>query len=147
VAVTALVVSILALLLAATSLGWQVYSWRRTGPAVKVTVDNAIPVGIPGVPDHLLQVTATNHGRGPTTVMGWGFQLPNNNVLAVPQQTPMSTPLPRRLEGGAEASWFMDPQEIRLRSAELRIPFDRIIGYVTLAGGEKVLAKRGVPLA
>jgi hypothetical protein len=145
--VTALVVSILAILLAGASLGWQVYSWRRTGPTVKVTVDNAIQVGDPRLPDHLLQVTATNHGRGPTTVTGWGFQLPGNSLLAVPQQTPMSTPLPHRLEPGAEGSWFMDAQEIRLRSAELGIPFNRIIGYVTLAGGEKIHAKRGVPLA
>jgi hypothetical protein len=112
-----------------------------------VTVANSFPVIPGGVGDHHLQVSATNHGRGPITVMAWGFRLPGDRQVLIPQQVAWSAALPHRLEPGAEASWFVEAAEIRRIAAEQGIPFKRFTAHVTLAGGQKATAKRGVPLA
>jgi hypothetical protein len=42
--VAALIISIIALVLSGVSLGWQVWSWRRSGAVVAVTALHSFPV-------------------------------------------------------------------------------------------------------
>jgi hypothetical protein len=144
VTVAALVVSVVALLMSGASLGWQVYSWRRSGPAVKVSVIDPGPLDQDAADDdydHVLKLTAANNGRAPTTVKGWGFLLPGGKKLAV-RTTYRSTRLPHRLEPETETSWYAICET---SVQETGVSPSRITAYVTLAGGQRVKAKRGVP--
>jgi hypothetical protein len=52
---------------AATSIAWQIYTWRRNGPHVTVKAAHAITAGPIG--DHdLIVITAANDGRAGTMV-------------------------------------------------------------------------------
>jgi hypothetical protein len=145
-AVAALIVAILALLASIASLAWQVYSWRRSGPHVKVTVSNAIPMFDHGPGEHHIDVTAANRGRAATTVLSWGFSLPGDQSVVVTNASNWSAPLPHRLEPGSEASWSVEAAEIRQVAAEHGLRFSEIVPFVRVAGGARIHAKHGVPL-
>jgi len=40
----AIVISIVALVVSAASLTWQVVSWKRSGPVVRVTANQSLPI-------------------------------------------------------------------------------------------------------
>jgi hypothetical protein len=149
-ALAALIVSVLALVVAASSLVWQVISWRRSGPQVKVETANSFPVfdepgGRRDLGDHHVEVKAYNGGRAPVTLTAWGLQLPGGRT-AISRGTAWSSPMPHRLEPGAEAGWHMSADEVRAVCAEQGVTFRQVHGFVTLAGGERVRARKPVPL-
>jgi hypothetical protein len=72
--------SALALPVALTSLGWQVLSWRRSGPRVSVTARAAVTGG----GDGLVALEATNSGRLATVVQNCGFDLRSGRHIVCP---------------------------------------------------------------
>lgn len=149
-ALAALIVSVLALLVAAASLVWQVTSWRRSGPRVKVETANSFPVfdrldGGRDLGDHHVEVKAYNRGRAPVTLTAWGLQLPGGRT-AISRGTAWSAPMPHRLEPGAEAGWHLPADEVRAVCAEQGVTFRQVRGFVALAGGKRVRAGKPVPL-
>src|SRR5215469_2917 len=79
------------------SLLWQVYTWRASGPKVKVKVSNCFPTYGDRVGDHHFQVTAVNVGRAATTVVAWGLRAPDKRDLVVTRPLPFSAQLPGEL--------------------------------------------------
>jgi len=72
--------SAFAFLMSEAALAWQVISWRRSGPRVRVAAIN----GVGGDPDRLVDfigIRATNQGRLSTEVTGAGFLLTNNQTI------------------------------------------------------------------
>lgn len=65
-----LCVSILALAVSAITLGWQVISWRRSGPRVRVTSKSGFAGTAPFV-----SIEITNAGRLATEISQMAFQL------------------------------------------------------------------------
>lgn len=65
-----LCVSVLALVVSAIALGWQVISWRRSGPRVRVTSKSGFAAAEPFV-----SIEITNAGRLATEISQMAFQL------------------------------------------------------------------------
>jgi hypothetical protein len=137
-----LTVAVLALVLSVISVGWQVWTWRGSGPRVKVTANQAVilPVGS----DPYVSVTAANTGRSATTVAMWGFDGPNDEdgQMLFPYPTPWSTPLPHRLDAHSNGTWYVQTAEVRQGCAEHGWDYRQIRGWVRLSSGEKVYAER-----
>jgi hypothetical protein len=111
----ALLISIAALILSAVSLSWQVYSWKRTGPVLKVSVSHSAPTYGPRndvVGDWHTTVTAVNGGRTAATVTSWGFEMPDGRTLVPTEHLSWADPLPGRIEPHAKASWHIRKAEL-----------------------------------
>jgi hypothetical protein len=107
-AFAALLVALIGVALAGASLTWQVFSWRREGPRVRVTTAFGFPVFGPKLGDQHISVTATNEGRSAVGVQNWGFDLGNGHNAVVMQPLPWSAQLPATLEAGHEMTFFAD---------------------------------------
>jgi hypothetical protein len=141
---TAVVISICALVVSLVSLGWQVVSWLRTGPVIKVKAHSAMPVvqGVMG--DHHTAVTVENRGRGPATVTSWGFVGPNDRSLVTESaRLPGVEPLPHRLESHTEASWYIRYDDLGAACRDYGIQRSELRPFVIVAGRtKKIVGKR-----
>ena len=106
-----LVVAIVGCGLAIATFVWQWVAWTYEGAKVRVTCKQAFGVGALAGP-LLWCVTATNVGRSPTLVTGWGFSLPDEQQLVMWNPLPMSQELPCTLEGGHEISFYAEQPDI-----------------------------------
>lgn len=134
------VLSTVAIAMSAVSLGWQAWAHRREGPVVKVTTTQAIFTA--GPREWFVNVTARNTGRGPVTVTSCGLRVPGGGAFHAVRRLEVSTPLPHRLEPGTEAKWFVERNEILQGCSELGVRYQDLVGFVTLATGNTVLASR-----
>jgi hypothetical protein len=152
VTTTALILSILALVLSLGSLSWQAWSWFRSGPVLRVKVTNIVAdsgrisaYGIPE-PDHYVQVEVVNHGRAAATISTWGIELPGGESMFVTLPPPISDRLPGRLEPHASLRLHVEGEELRKLSRERGVPFKAMRPWVASATGRKIYARSGVPL-
>ncbi|MEV5162255.1 hypothetical protein [Streptomyces sp. NPDC053728] len=76
IAVAALVLSLIALF-------WQFWTWRRSGPVIRVTGGVESPWDPAGFTSDLCYgyVRAVNAGRGAAPITSWGFLSANGQVL------------------------------------------------------------------
>jgi hypothetical protein len=140
-----LIVSLVALGLSVVSIGWQAWTWRRSGAVVKVTASQSFPVFGSDVGDPHVSVTATNKGRSPVTVNSWGFETPTGNKIFVTQPLSWSTPLEHRLEPGTEASWYAVTEEIVNTCRDNGVRYQDLRAWVRLGTGRRVYSrKRGI---
>ncbi|MGW1363500.1 hypothetical protein ACWCQP_39550 [Streptomyces chartreusis] len=141
-----LVISLCALAVSVFSLVWQFISWLRNGPVIKVTTHNAIPViGGSVVQGQYLAVAATNRGRASATVTSWGLLLPGD-VSTASDSAPLPgvEPLPHRLDPYAEASWYIDQDEVDRICHQRGITRAEIRPFVFVSGQGR---KTGKPLS
>lgn len=123
------------------ALGWQVWTWRQSGPHVEVRVANAFPVYAgQQLGEHHFQITAVNTGRAPAEVSSWGVRLPDGSNLVMFQQLPFSDDV-GRLEPHAQRRFFVNgPATIaQLRTRGIRA--DQCRPYVVLTTGDEVMGK------
>jgi hypothetical protein len=78
--VLSLIISTCALMGAAISIAWQIYTWRHNGPRLSVKAAHAVTVGPIGRQD-LIAITAANTGRASTMAHQFGFKLPNDQIF------------------------------------------------------------------
>ncbi|MGI5214962.1 hypothetical protein [Plantactinospora sp. CA-290183] len=141
------VLSIIAIVMSAASLLWQVVSWRRSGPVVTVTVAQSL-AAFPTGAEWFTSVTARNTGRAPITVTGWGFQTPDGGSVVQLRPVAWASPVPYRLEPGSEGSWLMATDDVQGTSAERGVRYQDLRAFVRLADGRTVTARRrGIGLA
>jgi hypothetical protein len=128
---------------------WQIATWRRSAHNVQVKTSQAwftFPNGT--FSDDMLAVTIFNIGNSAVTVTGWGIEMSRKgeslNVI-----TPItgSTPLPHRLESGAEMNVHVRAQDLRDARAERGVPFSQMRAWARLATGQRVFAKHGVQVS
>lgn len=128
---------------------WQFTTWRHSAHRVKVSRSQAwfsYPNG--SFSPDLMCITARNVGSSPVTVTSWGVSLGwKRENLNVVNPLPGSTPLPHRLEPGAEMNVHIEARHLREARAEHGVPFGRMRGWVRLATGEQVWASRGLPVS
>lgn len=148
-----MILSSLALVLSLASLGWQAWTWLRSGPVLRVEVSNIITdagstsaYGA-GTPEHYVQVTVVNRGRAAATINTWGIETPGGKNLFVTQPLPFSDRLPARVEPHSSLSMHILGDELRRQAAEHRIPFHAMRAWVRPATGKQVYAKKSIPLA
>lgn len=97
------------LLLAASSLAWQVISWRRSGAWVRVEIGPMLVASEAGI-EPCVNVTAVNHGRQAVTVRQVGVIQQDGTVFwpmqyVVPgQDDPFPLPM-HRLDAFSSAWW------------------------------------------
>jgi len=130
------------------ALVWQINTRRKSAHRVKVTRSRSmISYASGGMSAPLVCIGATNVGAGPVTVTNWGIALgASKQNLTVVRPLSVSTPLPHRLEPGADMSLFVELDDLRRAHHEKRAPYRSMRGWVGLATGEKVRARRGVPV-
>jgi hypothetical protein len=133
---------VVAIVLSVASLTWQIVSWRRSGSVVTVRVAQFFPVYDQGLGDLYTSVTAHNSGRAPVTVTGWGLRLPSGGTIVMTRNLPWFSPLPYRLEAGAEGSWAISTDDVRASCAEHNVRYQDLRPFVKLGDGQTVTAKR-----
>lgn len=147
-AVAALILGIIGALTGVGALTWQVITWRQSGAIVTVTALQAFPTYGDHAGEPHVNVSARNTGRSPVTVKGWGLRLPDGRSMVVPNPAPWSSPLPHRLEPGADGSWYVPTAEVARFCAEDGTRQQDVIAFVILADGRTISAKeRGIGLA
>ena len=131
------------------SLLWQIATWRRSAHNVKIKTAQAwftFPNGT--FSDDMLAVTIYNTGSSAVTVTGWGVEMsPRGESLNVITPIVGSTPLPHRLESGAEMNVHVRAQDLRDARAERSVPFSQMRAWARLATGRRVFAKPGVQVS
>jgi hypothetical protein len=111
------------------ALAWQVITWRRSGPIVRVAGNCSTGLaGKTGVVD----ITAWNEGRGPVSVIVCGLQWPDGSMVVTPQPLQGSDVLPFQLEPGSIGQW-----QIPVPASLDTIPL-RLRAYVKLVNGKIV---------
>ena len=116
--ILSLCISGLAFVMSGVALGWQIISWRRSGPRVEVARIQGIGATAEGM--WFIGVRARNSGRLGTTAQQFGFQLPKGQVitslydwLRQPIQLPMDLP------PGGDASVMYSVQGVQEALAQL----------------------------
>lgn len=127
----ATILSIVAVVLSATSIGWQVVAFRRSGPVVGVTATQALPTYGPEMGDWHVNVTARNSGRSPVTVTGWGLRFPDGQAMFMTENLSWSTALPYRLEQGASGSWYIPTGDVRKTCAAQGVKHQDMTAFVS----------------
>lgn len=163
---TALVIAVVGLALAALSLGWQAATFFLSGPRVKVDLQEGFlgPMGLMtasasvytaegrealdrlGYTEHVLAVEAVNSGRLAVTVNNWSINFGNGASYGNPSD--MRNPkLPHRLEPHTTALWCAPVEHLQLLQAEFTDQGARAAtarGAITLPGRRAVLSKRAL---
>jgi len=135
------ILSISAIVISLASFGWQVITWRQSGPVVAVTATTALPTYGAQLGEPHVDVTATNRGRAPVTVKAWGLKFPDDRSMFITEQAPFSASLPHRLEPGADASWYVETRAIRDSCQADGVRYQDLIAYVRLGDGSTVEAR------
>jgi hypothetical protein len=142
-----LALAIAALVLSLASLVWQAWTFLASGPRVKVTTANALPMYDGRGGDWMVTVEATNSGRAPCTVENWGIRLPGDARLITTERPAWIPPVPHRLEPHSSVTFYMAADGIRQIHLERGIPFRDMHPYATISGKGEVLSKDPVPLS
>lgn len=140
--IASLVLGIIGTVAGVGALAWQVITWNRSGPVVKVTANQAFPTYGDRVGDPLTSVTARNSGRSPVTVSSWGLRFPDGQTMFVKQPFAGSDVLPYRLEAGASGTWYIETIGVVETCKGHGIDYADLTAYVALASGQTVDAKR-----
>lgn len=151
----AAIAAVVAALIAAATLAWNVTVHRRSGRRVLVESSYAIPVyGPPHAPefrdDDRVEVTVTNRGGAPVTVTNYGVSLGKGKEtnLFVRDRPTWATPLPARVEpGGGPARLLVPVDQLRQVRRERAIPYSAMRCWVSLGDGRRVYSRNSVPLA
>jgi hypothetical protein len=147
-AIAGLILGIIGAVTGVAALAWQVISWRQSGAVVAVTARQASPVSGDHAGEQLVIVSARNSGRSPVTVNGWGLRLLGGGAMVSFNPVPGSSPMPLRLEPGADGSWLLPTHEVARFCAERGVRQQDMIAFVDLADGRRIRAKeRGIGLA
>lgn len=142
--VAAFVLAVISLVLSTLALGWHVISWLLTGSWVRVKWSHSTVVGAQPDPGVLLAITATNVGRAPIEVTGWGLELPDGSHMpGHASPLPWVPSVPHTLEGGHQQQWHMPVAGLveALRKAGYT-HFPALRPFVTVAGGKRKRARK-----
>jgi hypothetical protein len=97
-----------ALVVSVAALGWQVVSWRRSGPRIEVAARAAVTPN-----QRLIVIEAKNSGRLGTEIQTCGFDLPSGRHIVCPfdfQGVPLA--LPAQLPAGGKVSFYFRPDDV-----------------------------------
>lgn len=139
-----LILSILALVVSVTALGWQFVSWWKSGPAVGTDTLSGMVIDQPEHPEVLILVV-NSRGRLPITVEQWGFVI--KDTLYGPAGWTSGPEVPHRMEPDLEARWVLDYREARQWLSQ-NYPNERhywdLVPYVRRGSGKRVYGRKVV---
>ncbi|WP_410632863.1 hypothetical protein [Amycolatopsis sp. cmx-4-83] len=159
----ALGVSVFSLTVAVMSLGWNIYSFRRTGPVVQVELHLVsgsanqkkkprvlqewqyvgVRFGMHQVKFIQLEMAVYNKGRSPVDLVEAMFGVKGPAVDVAMSSAKMNKRIPLRLEHGSKAVFKMDIVDILedIEKDELT-KLEYFVGQVELGNGDSVFSKR-----
>jgi hypothetical protein len=139
------------------SLAWNIASHKLTGPRVRVELVGGWggPSGVSPVPwesfnpadgppsseltEPIVGVVARNTGRYPASITSWTIQF--GAVRYGPFDRPGNKPLPYRLGGGEENSWFLDfgiLDAVVMALSNIDMSIAHLVAKVSLGTGETI---------
>jgi hypothetical protein len=122
-------------------------TWRMPRHKVVVRVTNSFFLEESNsVVPHMVCVKAINLGKDPVGVVSWGIDVVHGN-LSVFRPFPHTTRLPHELNSNQEAIFFVEASELYKCQSELGVSFNKMKPWVTLATGQRIRCRRGIPLA
>ncbi len=136
-----LTVAVVGCVVGVASLAWQIVTWQYTGPRIKV----ASRIGLVPGASRIWTVTATNVGRAPVQVTGWGFLLPDGRTFVTLAPHILSHSLPTTVDGGHEVVFAVDCYELHSSLLKDAPGTSRIKPYVSIAGRDRVFGKEIEP--
>jgi hypothetical protein len=145
--VVTLVIATVGALLGGISLCWQVATWRKSGPVVKVYVHEAARPQRAADGDTMsrpdlgmtLTVNATNTGRSPARILSWGYQMENKSMSVKYELLFRNDPkLPADLLPLGLCSFTFDKGQLVDGMTRRNMLTAR--GFVDLASGERISA-------
>jgi hypothetical protein len=147
-AIAGLILGIIGAVTGVAALSWQVITWRQSGAVVAVTARQASRGSDDHAGEQLVKVSARNSGRSAVTVNGWGLRLPGGGAMVILDPMQGSSPVPLRLEPGADGSWLLPTHEVARFCAGRGVRQQDMIAFVDLADGRTIRAKeRGIGMA
>jgi len=138
--------SIAAITLSIISLGWQIWSWARSGPRIKVSVTYSAAVLDGFIGETHAVVQAVNSGRAAATVSGFGFDVPGGFSFVVTNPAPWSATLPCRMEPHSTASWHVSTEQLLAACRQNSIQPEDLRAFVNTATGKVHVSEPGVKL-
>jgi hypothetical protein len=121
-----------ALIVSIAALVWQVISWRRSGPRVRV----AARAVVAGTGARLIAIEVRNSGRLATEVQNCGFDLPSGRHIVCPydfQGQPLQ--FPAQLPPGGEVNFYLAPPALARPLAEEGVTGEGVCAYVRTGHG------------
>ena len=116
ISLTAIIISVFSVLVAAFSLGWNIYRDVIIKAKVVVSIDKSRIISTSGSSPDYIAIKATNHGPGPiilntislkeTSLSKWYFNLQKYAVLMYDFENPYTDHLPKKLEVGESLNLF-----------------------------------------
>lgn len=143
----AILIACISLAVSIGSVVTTVVLWRRSGARVVVEVVAAYLALGNGNGGLYIGVEAANIGRAAVSISGWGYRLPNDTMLVMLHPLPFNPALPHRLEPGSSATWYMGADEFKRQLDGVGRRTAEAKGFVHLATGAKVFAKKQSGLA
>lgn len=140
---TALVVAIAGVVLAAASLLWQAFTWRQSGPQVVVHASHGGIYRDEEGGRRTVVVHAVNKGRFPAQVLGWAIVFEDGVIFQFPSALPESSPTPLTLAPQHQATWYADWGDIRKTTKDPSM-IRYVRGQVWLGTGETVTSKEQI---
>jgi len=125
------------------ALVWQAFTWRRSTHIVKVVTTWAYMVygdEMESLP--YISINASNRGSGAVSIVMWWLRFPDGGNVIQMKDLPMNGRLPYRLEGGASVLFAMPVADVFARAKERDTSPRRMRGWVQLATGQRVRARR-----
>ncbi|MDB4898123.1 MAG: hypothetical protein JWN15_4385 [Firmicutes bacterium] len=141
-AIASLILGIIGSVTGIGALAWQVITWNRSGPVVKVTASQGFPVYGDDLGEQITIVTAENSGRSPVTITSWGLRFRDGQVMVIRRPLPSSDPIPHRLEAGASGSWHFETVALAETCKAHGVNYEDLTAYVKLGNGKTIDASR-----
>ena len=138
-----LVIACAGVALAAGSLLWQAFTWRRSGPRIVVHASHGGIYRDGEGGRRTVAVHAVNKGRFPAQVVGWAVIFEDGVIFQFPSSLPESSSTPLTLAPQHQATWYADWDDLR-KTTKDPSQIRYVKGQVWLGTGETVTSKEQI---
>ncbi len=123
------------------SLGWQLFTWRASGPKIEVVTKYGFPTYGDRLGSQHLCITAVNTGRADATIASWGIRLPDGSNFILPRQLPWSTQLPAVIAPQSSRTFYIELVGVIELSRARGVEVSSLRPWIQLATGKEVFGK------
>ena len=136
------IMSVVAFIVAASALAWQIKTEYRNEPVVTVRLTQEYDKknGL-----DLLTITVVNWGRADVTINNKGVRLFNGQMVDDIDWMSSTDPMPRRLQSHSSTTWYFWPESVSKWCDENGVNYYDLVPYVIMANGKTVLGNAELP--
>jgi hypothetical protein len=144
---TTLVIAVAGLVAAVVSLGWQVVSWRWSGPRVHADIGLGIMTMTDGsLGPAVVTVEGINTGRAEASIVSWAIKFPDGGAIvpAISQARWSGPSLPVTLPGGHSAMWQVERSWLVEARREVGLGEIEVRAFIMLGSGTRLLSRNTI---